>query len=275
MSEDKEFVSVGEIDEAEANRADNAARQSRWRARRDLEAEGLTVKKMLKLKATRSAALAATISAAQAAMQNLTPEMREIFDSELFQEGMSDGSSAGLRYLQAQMHDVIEGIKNGDQTIRNHGVEVRGDWVAEFYTDFVTTFSWAKALVYPRSYSAVQEGEAHTMAEFHSAVAKWLASTNHDSEFTLPEPEPRKRGRPRKNPLPVTAVDPAVLTFWRTPPTLKQADHWSQMSAARASKVIARDLQEAESSKHITVFTGDNNAECLRPNGEQRDRSTL
>jgi hypothetical protein len=138
----------------DATRADGAARQNPYRARRDLELEGLSVKKMLALKASRSAALSATIKAAEDTLQHLTPEQREIFDnSVVFREGAEDGSSAGLRYLQSQMFDLVSGVRDGEQIIRNHGVEVRGDWVAEYLADFLQTYPWAKPLVFPRSFS--------------------------------------------------------------------------------------------------------------------------
>jgi len=218
------------IDEAEVNRADNAARQSRWRARRDLELEGLTVKKMLALKAAKAAALSATLKASDEAMQRLSPEQRVIFDSEVFQEGMPDGSSAGFSYLRAQMHDVIECVKEGYQTIYRCDVPLHVDWVAEFYQDFVDTFPFAKPMAYPRSIRPVEEGEAreYPVEEFHSAVAKWSAFRDHDPSFTLPdesepaEPTKRKRGRPKgKATKPPTeaklAVDPTAVAKWTTP----------------------------------------------------------
>jgi hypothetical protein len=224
-------------DELDAARADNAARQNRWRARKDLELEGLSVAKMLQLKKTRSAALAATIKAAEDTLQNLNPEQRAIYESEVFREGLPDGSSAGLRGICAQMFDIVDGIKNGETIIKNPGFpEVRGDWVAEFLADFLTSWPFAKALVYPKSYS----GESsYTMAEFFTSVERWLASSTHDdSNFTLPEPEKRKRGRPRVHPVVVT--DPAIVASWSKfqPAQTDRADR----SAAAALK---RDIEEA------------------------------
>jgi hypothetical protein len=223
----------------DATRADGAARAARFRARKDLELEGLSVQKMLKLKATRSAALAATVSAAQQCMQQLTPEQREVYDSELFQVGAEDGSSAGLRSLQSHLFDVIEGVRNGEMPIRKYGLEIRADWCAEFYADYIATWPFAKALVYPRSYS----GESsYTMAEFFTSVERWLAASNHtDSDFVLPEPEKRKRGRPRVHPLPATTVDPAVAASWSAykPPQTDRADRL-------AAAALVKDIEEAD-----------------------------
>jgi len=242
-------------DELNIKRADTAARVRRYRARKELEEEGLTVKKFLALKAARAAALSATVAAANIALQCLTPEQRVIFESEVFREGLPDGSSAGLRYLQAQMFYSVVCVKNDDFDA------VRVDWVAEFYQDFVDTFPWAKELVYPRSIQPVAEGEPreYPVAEFHSAVAKWSALRDRDPSLTLAdepaEPTKRKRGRPKGKTKPATqtkpAVDPTVVASWSKPPAQLQKEHWNGIAADRAVREIARDVEEALPSKPV------------------------
>jgi hypothetical protein len=266
MSEDKEFVSVGEIDEAddevEAKRSDNAQRQARFRARRDLELDALTVKKKLRLIAARCAALSATIKAAEEAKARLTPEQKAIWESEDLKEGLlPDGLTAPFSCLCSMMHRTVAAVKMDSFD------EIRGDIELAIYNDYIETFPWSKKLVYPhRNCPDIDDPEGpleFTMREFFDAVNKWTVYRNHTpAEFTLPDEEPpvkRKRGRPKKTESKTTlmvtaAIDPAVVASWSQPPGQPQKEYWGGIAADRAGREVARDVEDALPSKPVVFF---------------------
>jgi hypothetical protein len=255
--EDNNLIAA-DADEVELKRLDNCARQARFRARRDLQERGLTVKKLLALKATRSAALAATISAAQTAMQRLTIEQRAVWESEDLKEGLlPDGLTAPFSCLCSMMHRTVAAVKMDCHD------EVRGDIELAIYNDYIQTFPWSRALIYPHTRTVDRDDPeaplAYTMAEFFDAVKTWSAYRSHtpvDLDPYVPDADQPKRKRGRPKLVRPTEAEPAVapLASWSKPPALPQAQHWGGIAADRVGREITRDVEEALPSKPQVFF---------------------
>jgi hypothetical protein len=281
IDEESNPVNRTETDsERDLQRADTAARVRRHRARKELELEGLTMKKLLRLKAARAAESAATKAAAERTLRDLTPEQHEIVTSEVFREGDREPNweVMGFDYLRSTMFECVALVRAREYD------EVRADLCEELYRDFVAKFPFAKDMVYPRAWwadknkidefglfalrghvsgrivSNYQHGDPSefSLNEFEDAVSKWRGHRGSGAIADMPAEVPlvkRGRGRPRKPHIATPAVDPKVSTSWTTPPAQKQTDHWRQVEADRVARAIEQEVTDAEATKPI-VFDG-------------------
>jgi hypothetical protein len=282
MIEEHNPVVPAVIDEAkDLARADTAARVRRFRARKELEAEGLTLKKLLKLKAARAVELAATVAASDQAYRDLTPEQRSIVASEVFKSGAADRSLPGLNALRSMMHDVVALVEIGLFE------EVAADLISEIHDDFIREYPFAKPMAYPRAWHADQRHDRnkksefagsvyglrnsdgklladynaedpveYTTAQFHDAVEKWRAQcgqtrtkTSETDVVVEPERRPRMRRQLKPKRKPAEPIEPATSKSWTTPPTQPQKDHWHAVEADRAARALEKEAAETEHTK--------------------------